>query len=54
MVVVVPFVFSPSYSSVPAVPLITAVYITVVRTRECICVREAGEYSRHLFTHMYI
>ena len=35
--------FSPSYSSVPAVPLITTVYITVVRTRECVCVTEAGE-----------
>ena len=37
------FSFSPSYSSVPAVHLITTVYITIVRTRECVCVREAGE-----------
>ena len=36
------FLFSPSYSSVPAVHLITTVYTTVVRTRECVCVREAG------------
>ena len=28
---------SPSYSSVPAVHLITTVYTTVVRTRECVC-----------------
>ena len=35
--------FSQSYSSVPAVHLITTVYITVVRTRKCVCVREAGE-----------
>ena len=34
--------FFPSYSSVPAVHLITTVYTTVVRTRECVCVREAG------------
>ena len=33
--------FSPSYSSVPAVHLITTVYSTVVRTRECVSVREA-------------
>ena len=31
-----------SYSSVLAVHLITRVYITVVRTRERACVREAG------------
>ena len=37
------FFSSPSYSSVPAVHLITAVYITVVRTRECVWMREAGE-----------
>ena len=37
------FSFFPlSYSSVPAVHLITTVYTTVVRTRECVCVREAG------------
>ena len=36
------FFFSPSYSSVPAVYLLTTVYTTVVRTRECVCVREAG------------
>ena len=35
--------FSPSYSSVPAVHLITTVYITVVGTRECVCMREAEE-----------
>ena len=39
------FVFSPSYSSVPAVHLITTVYTTVVRTRECVCVREAGVWA---------
>ena len=33
--------FSPSYSSVPAVHLITTVYSTVVRTRQCVSVREA-------------
>ena len=32
---------SPSYSSAPAVHLITTVYTPVVRTRECVCVREA-------------
>ena len=32
--------FSPSYSSVPAVHLITTVYSTVVRTRECVFVRD--------------
>ena len=32
---------SPSYSSVPAVHLITTVYSTVVRTRQCVSVREA-------------
>ena len=39
--------FSPSYSSVPAVHLITKVYITVVRTRErvCVCVRETERES---------
>ena len=36
------FIFSPSYSSVPAVHLITTVYNPVVRTRECVCVREAA------------
>ena len=35
--------FSPSYSSVPAVHLITTIYITVVTTRQCVCVRKAGE-----------
>ena len=34
-----------SYSSVPAVHLITTVYSTVVRTRECVCVREAGFWA---------
>ena len=29
----------------PAVHLITTVYTTVVRTRECVCVREAGEVT---------
>ena len=33
-----PFVFSPSYSSVPAVHIITTVYIAVVRTGEIISV----------------
>ena len=33
--------FSPSYSSVPAVHLIFTVCTTVVRTRECVYVREA-------------
>ena len=32
----------PSYSSVPAVHLITTAYTTVLRTRECVCVRKAG------------
>ena len=45
--VVVPALFfsplSPAYSSVPAVHLITTLYIIVVRTREGVCVREAGE-----------
>ena len=37
------FFFSPpSYSSVLAVHLITTVYTTVVRTRECVRMREAG------------
>ena len=36
------FRFSPSYSSVPAVHLITTVYISVVRTKECVYVREAA------------
>ena len=35
--------FSPTFSSVPAVPLISTVYTTVVRARGCACVREAGE-----------
>ena len=38
----VTFIFSPSYSSVPTVHLITTAYTTVVRTRDCVCVREAG------------
>ena len=38
-----PFVFSPSYSSVLVVHLITTVYITLVGMRECVCVRESGE-----------
>ena len=33
---------SPSHSSVPAVHLITRISITLVRTRECVCVREGG------------
>ena len=37
--------FSPSYSSVPAVHLITTVYTTVVRTRGSVCMREAGGVS---------
>ena len=45
------FVFSsPSYSSVPVVHLITAVYTTVVRTTECVCVMEAGGVTAAL-TH---
>ena len=37
------FLFSPSYSSVPTVHLITTVlYITVVRTRECLGERGWG------------
>ena len=36
------FIFPPSYSSVPAVHLITTVYTTVVITRECVSMREAG------------
>ena len=36
------FFFPPSYSSVPAVHLITTVYTTVLRMTECVCVREAG------------
>ena len=32
---------NPSYTSALAVHLITTVYTTVVRTRECVCVREA-------------
>ena len=35
--------FYLSYSSVPAVRLITAEYIAAVITRECVCVTEAGE-----------
>ena len=35
--------FFPSYSSVPAVHLIMTLYITVVRTREGVCVRQARE-----------
>ena len=35
------FLSPPSYSSVPAVHLITTVYSTVVRTRQCVSVREA-------------
>ena len=35
------FRFSPSYSSVPDVHLITTVYTIVVRTREYVYVREA-------------
>ena len=42
------FIFSPSYSSVPAVHLITTGYTTVVRTRECVCVREAGAVTAAL------
>ena len=40
--------FPPSYSSVPAVHLITTVYNTVVRTRECVCVREARRVTAGL------
>ena len=36
------FVFSLSYSIIPAMHLITRVYITVVRTRECVRVRKVG------------
>ena len=36
------FGFSPSYSIILTVHLITRVYITVVRTRECVCVRKVG------------
>ena len=39
---------SPSYSNVPAVHLITTVYTTVVRTKECVCVREAGAVTAAL------
>ena len=42
------FFSSPSHSSVTAVHLITTVYTTVVRTRECECVREAGEVTAAL------
>ena len=35
--------FFLSFSSVPAVHLITTVYIAVVRTKECVYVKEAGE-----------
>ena len=35
------FFFSPSYSSVPAVHLTATAYSTFIRTRECVCVREA-------------
>ena len=45
--------FSPCYSSVPAVHLITTVYSTVVRTRECVCVREAGRVTSGL-THSIV
>jgi len=48
VVVVLRLFFSPSYSSVPAVQLLTTVYTTVVRTRECVCVREAGEVTAAL------
>ena len=44
------FSSSPCYSAVPAVHLITTVYNTVVRTRECVCVREAGRVTATL-TH---
>ena len=39
------FIFSASYSSVPAVHLIATVYTTVVRTRECVCVRVVWNVS---------
>ena len=48
-----PLLFSPCYSSVPAVHLITTVYSTVVRTRECVCVREAGRVTAGL-THSIV
>ena len=43
------FLFSPSYSSVPAVHLITTVYMTVVRTRTYVYVREAGGVAASSF-----
>ena len=48
-----PLLFSLCYSSVPAVHLITTVYSTVVRTRECVCVREAGRVTAAL-THSIV
>ena len=48
------FFFSPCYSSVPAVHLITTVYSTVVRTRECVCVREAGRVTAALTHSMFL
>ena len=47
------FDFSPSYSSVPAVQLITIVYITVVRTRQCVCMREAWE-ELHYYSSCFL
>ena len=43
----------PSYSSIPAVHLITTVYTTVVRTRECVRVREAGAVTAALLIRLF-